>query len=128
MWRYRFRPKWHHCLRIPVGTVLLSRFAAALDHRHRLVFARCHAHISAERQKAEDVLCFTPAAAPQSFAKADRESRRVYADQLGGEKMANLVHQHDKAKNEDWCEPTQHENSPVTCARASASAARSSSR
>ena len=93
-----------------------------------LVLPRRHPHVPPEREQCEHVFRFTPSAAPERRPKPDGKTRRVDAERLGREEMSQLVDEDHESKDEDWCEPDQHENNLRTCRRASASTASSASR
>ena len=98
-----------------------------------------HLHVAAERQRADAVLGVAAAEAEDRRVEAELKLQHADADALGGEKMAELVDEHEHAEHEaqtraGWSmcltlvEPQTFNSTPRAIARACSRAHRSTAR
>ena len=68
-----------------------------------------HLHVAAERQRADAVLGVAAAEADDRGVEAELKLQHPDADPLGGEKMPELVHEHEHAQHEHEREKCRHQ-------------------
>ncbi len=67
-----------------------------------------HLDVAAERQRADAVFGVAAAEADDGRVEAELELQHADADALGGEKMTELVHEHEHAEHEDERQNCDH--------------------